>query len=136
MSPPTAPTTPTPTPTPATTTAGTRQVPSYGGSTLHGRRFITNGHQLATATRHPDHTATAGHLPQAPLRQLRFTVAHRPLPRAFPLIVRSVPARPRPHPLVTGRHMPATPGSDPLAVCWPDSGPHDGQPSARGRAGW
>jgi hypothetical protein len=131
MTPPTAPTTG----TPATTTAGSRQVPSFGGSTLRGRSLVTDGHQLATATPHPGSTVTAGHRPHAPLRRLRCTVAYRPLPRV-PVGCRWVPARPRPHPPTTGRHMPVTPGSDPLAVCWPDSGPHDGQPSARGRARW
>jgi hypothetical protein len=131
MTPPTAPTTG----TPATTTAGSRQVPSFGGSTLRGQSLVTDGHQLATATPHPGSTVTAGHRPHAPLRRLRCTVAYRPLPRV-PVGCRWVPARPRPHPPTTGRHMPVTPGSDPLAVCWPDSGPHDGQPSARGRARW
>jgi hypothetical protein len=82
MTPPTAPTTP----TPATTTAGSRQVPSFGGSTLRGQSLVTDGHQLATATPHPGSTVTAGHLPQAPLRRLRFTAAHRPLLRACSLV--------------------------------------------------
>ncbi len=133
MTPPTVPTTS----TPATTAAsGSRQVPSYGGNALRGRIFMTDGHQLATATRHPDNTVTVDHLPQAPLWRLRFAVAHRPPTARVPVGGGWVPARPRPHPPARGRQMAVTPGSDAVAAWWPGSGPRGGQPSSRERAGW
>lgn len=82
MTPPTAPTTP----TSATRKAGSRRTPSYGGNTFRGRIFMTDGHQLATATRQPDGTITVHHLRHAPLRRLRFAVADRALLRGLVLL--------------------------------------------------
>jgi len=70
---------------PPTTPPTTPQQPSYGGTTTPGRISMTNGHQLASAIRRPDHTIIVRTL-DAPLRRLRFAVAHRPLLRGVALL--------------------------------------------------
>jgi len=82
MTPPTAPTTSAPA---ADRAEGWRAL-SYGGNTFRRRIFMTDGHQLATATRRADGTITVHHLLQAPLRRLRFAVADRPLLRGLVLL--------------------------------------------------
>jgi uncharacterized protein YqhQ len=58
--------------------------PIYGGSTSKGRISMTNGHQLASATRRPDGTIVVRTIP-APLARMRFAVYRCPLLRGLVL---------------------------------------------------
>jgi uncharacterized protein YqhQ len=64
---------------------GSPQQPIYGGTTTKGRVCMTNGHQLASATRRRDHTIVVHTIP-APLARLRFAVYRRPLLRGLALL--------------------------------------------------
>ncbi len=70
---------------PLSATAASTQEPVYGGRTTRGRICMTNGHQLASASRRPDGGIVV-HTLQAPLRRLRFAVRRRPLLRGLVLL--------------------------------------------------
>src|SRR6266545_2167159 len=78
------PSTPTPTLRSPGSQSGSPRQPIYGGTTTPGRISMTNGHQLTSATRRPDHTIVVHTIP-APLARLRFAVYQRPLLRGLAL---------------------------------------------------